>query len=479
MAGDATSSDVLVIGAGIIGATVALRAALSGRTVTLLAPTDAMTATAAAGAMLGAIGEITAEPHGPRDRLALELRLRAADRWPQWHEEIATLAVPPPLRRGTFVTASAGRPRDLAAMQAMERVAETARLPLERVSPADVPGLRPAPGQEPARAAYAAEEGWIEAPRTLEAVLAAAHATQRVRRVDDVAVTLAHSADAIAGADTIQHGRVHAATVVVCTGARTGQLLASVDGMTDAVPAILPGKGVALCLEPPPRLLEPSSFTTAIRTPNREFACGLHVLPRADGVYLGATNRVTRWPGITGDVTASEVVRLVNTANRELFDDFTRWNITSTVHGERPLAVDGLPIVGPTPIDGLLVATGTYRNGVLLAPLVAELIVDHLDGGPGVPELHPGPSRLVETESPSALLSAGLADFAELLKDPDGPPPQPEIGLLLSTLGRLVLERSGEADALRAQVHDVLVELPVLELVPEAIIELCCPEFLP
>jgi glycine oxidase len=49
--------------------------------------------------------------------------------------------------------------------------------------------------------------------------------------------------------------------------------------------------------------------------------------------------------------------------------------------GLRPGTPDNAPIIGPTSLDGLLVATGHYRNGILLAPVTAELIAALIAGG--------------------------------------------------------------------------------------------------
>jgi glycine/D-amino acid oxidase-like deaminating enzyme len=50
--------------------------------------------------------------------------------------------------------------------------------------------------------------------------------------------------------------------------------------------------------------------------------------------------------------------------------------ITSTWSGLRPCSEDKLPVVGPSHVKGLCFATGHYRNGILLAPITAELIAD-------------------------------------------------------------------------------------------------------
>jgi len=58
--------------------------------------------------------------------------------------------------------------------------------------------------------------------------------------------------------------------------------------------------------------------------------------------------------------------------------DFT---ITESWAGLRPGTPDGLPFLGRTPLDGLLLATGHYRNGILMAPATARLIADAVENG--------------------------------------------------------------------------------------------------
>jgi glycine oxidase len=56
--------------------------------------------------------------------------------------------------------------------------------------------------------------------------------------------------------------------------------------------------------------------------------------------------------------------------------------LVDAIAGLRPGTPDNLPRVGPGAIDGLLLATGHFRNGILLAPLAAEQIAAHLTGAP-------------------------------------------------------------------------------------------------
>ncbi len=66
---------------------------------------------------------------------------------------------------------------------------------------------------------------------------------------------------------------------------------------------------------------------------------------------------------------------------RELVPELAGAEVVETWAGLRPGTPDGLPILGPTDVEGLLIATGHYRNGILLAPITAKLIREWITSG--------------------------------------------------------------------------------------------------
>jgi glycine oxidase len=102
------------------------------------------------------------------------------------------------------------------------------------------------------------------------------------------------------------------------------------------------------------------------------------MLARGDGrVVLGAT---VEERGFDATTTADGVFRLLEAA-REVFPDVGELEWSGVRAGLRPGTPDNLPVIGRGAIDGLVWATGHYRNGVLLAPLTGEMVADLLDGG--------------------------------------------------------------------------------------------------
>ncbi len=112
----------------------------------------------------------------------------------------------------------------------------------------------------------------------------------------------------------------------------------------------------------------------------------VYLVPRGDGrVVLGATSEAHAAPPV---VTAGGALRLLAAA-RALWPALDRAELVEGTARDRPATVDGLPLVGPSGVDGVVLAAGHYRHGVLLAPLTAQLVADHLDTGRVDPVLDP------------------------------------------------------------------------------------------
>jgi glycine oxidase len=105
----------------------------------------------------------------------------------------------------------------------------------------------------------------------------------------------------------------------------------------------------------------------------------VYLVPRDDGrLVVGAT---VEEQGFDTTVTAGGVHELLREAYR-LLPDVAEMELLGAVAGLRPGTPDNLPLIGPGAIPGLLLATGHYRNGILLAPLTAERIAVELASEP-------------------------------------------------------------------------------------------------
>src|SRR6266851_5113708 len=97
----------------------------------------------------------------------------------------------------------------------------------------------------------------------------------------------------------------------------------------------------------------------------------IYLVPRNDGrIVAGAT---VEHAGFDKRVTAGGIERILSAAI-ELAPGLANARIEETWAGLRPDSTDHLPILGPTDIDGLLMATGHFRSGILLTPITARLV---------------------------------------------------------------------------------------------------------
>jgi glycine/D-amino acid oxidase-like deaminating enzyme len=101
-----------------------------------------------------------------------------------------------------------------------------------------------------------------------------------------------------------------------------------------------------------------------------------YIVPRGQSIpqtlVVGSTVENT---GYAKCVTSGGVERILAAAN-EIAPELAHAEIIETWCGLRPGTPDQLPILGPTDVEGLTIATGHYRNGILLAPVTAKLIAD-------------------------------------------------------------------------------------------------------
>ena len=145
----------------------------------------------------------------------------------------------------------------------------------------------------------------------------------------------------------------------------------------------------------------------------------------------------------------------------------------------RPLTADGYPLIGQTGLDGLHIATGTYRNGVLLAPAIAEVISAQLAGLIPDPELaHPfDPARATRADRVPPwpqIIERGAVHLASMLTDPGGQLPydrQRELAGFLSTLLRIALTDDPQAAGHRDRARALLSHLPQEEAIVQMFYE--------
>jgi glycine oxidase len=163
-------------------------------------------------------------------------------------------------------------------------------------------------------------------------------------------------------------GFTSADVVVNAAGARA----ARIEGIPlHAAPGVFPVKGQMLALSAPLGFLRRTTWVP-----------GAYLVPRSDGrLLIGAT---VEDAGFDERVTAAGIRALLDAA-LSAAPALGAFTITETWAGLRPGTPDGRPIIGPTPVEGLIVATGHYRNGILLTPETAALIASFVETGDARP----------------------------------------------------------------------------------------------
>lgn len=146
-----------------------------------------------------------------------------------------------------------------------------------------------------------------------------------------------------------------------------------------------------------------------IRSTNRNNACGVTVVPRCSNTYyVGASYEEADEKTIYDALYPSmgNHYYLIKQLCEDINPDFIKSKIWASHTGCRPCTEDGLPLIGPTSVPGLYVATGTRRDGLFMSPMIGEYMTELLAGGPNrFPE-----SWLPEREPYDVLDKQAIAD---------------------------------------------------------------------
>jgi glycine oxidase len=236
--------------------------------------------------------------------------------------------------------------------------------------------LEPGLGPSAYAGAHAPHEMGVD-PVAIVAALRGACESEGVEIVTGSAVSGAlWDGDAICGVTTGDGAEHRGETVVLAAGAWSGTTSWLPDA---ALPPVRPVKGQIITLRGP---AEPPVADRIVVTER------VYLVPRADGrLIAGAT---VEEMGFDTRVTAGGVHELLREAYRAL-PDVAELELERVVAGLRPGTPDNAPVVGCSQIDGLVFATGHYRNGILLAPLTARGVAALLTG-----EEMPGELRVAD-----------------------------------------------------------------------------------
>ncbi|GHF32796.1 glycine oxidase ThiO [Streptomyces fumanus] len=361
--------DVLVVGGGIIGLVTAWRAAQRGLATAVVDPAPGGGAARVAAGMLAAVTELH---YGEQTLLALNLA--SARRYPAFAAELAEATGHDLGYRRCGTLAVALDADDRAHLRDLHAFQVRSGLDAQWLSGRECRRLEPmlAPG---VRGGLRVDGDHQIDPRRLARALVTAceRAGVVLHRVRAERLTVVR--DRAAGVVTEDGTALAAGRVVLAAGSLSGRL----PGVPEEVlPPVRPVKGQVL------RLAMPADRPPLLHRTVRAVVRGnpLYLVPRESGeLVVGATSEELGWDTT---VTAGGVYELLRDAH-ELVPGITELPLTETLAGLRPGSPDNAPLLGPTALDGLLLATGHFRNGVLLTPVTGDVMAHLLTTG-GLPE---------------------------------------------------------------------------------------------
>ncbi len=346
--------DALIIGGGVIGVALALRLATDKLSVTIAERGQpGREASWAAAGMLAPTSEAGHGPDGELPPPLATLAAASAELYPEWLE-----------RLGTNKLAVGYRTEGTIDVAFTEAEAETLKLlPGEPLTPAEARRLEPALSHRVVAAVLLTRDVQVDNRRLLATLLEAARSAGVQFRIGTRVVEVTIEGGRATGVRTAEGERVSAGLVVNAAGCWASKLGEHGRRLTPTRPV----RGQMVALQGP----EASGPRHVVRSPRG------YILPRADGrLVIGSTSENA---GYDKSLTPAGL-RQILSAGIELVPAAASLPFADAWAGLRPDTPDHLPILGATDVENFFVATGHYRNGILLAPVTAQLVGDAILG---------------------------------------------------------------------------------------------------
>ncbi|MFE0191772.1 glycine oxidase ThiO [Streptomyces sp. NPDC058989] len=393
--------DVLVIGGGVIGLVTAWRAAGRGLTVTVADPAPGGGAAHVAAGMLAAVTELH---YGEQTLLALNLD--SARRYPRFTEELEEAAGTSIGYRRCGTLAVALDADDRAHLRELHALQIRSGLDSQWLTGRECRRLEPmlAPG---VRGGLRVDGDHQVDPRRLASALLVACERAGVVLHRSRVERLTFDGGRASGAELADGTRLSAGQTVLAAGSHIGRLTGVPD---EVLPPVRPVKGQVLRLRlPDVPAGSPAFLSRTVRAVVR--GNPLYLVPRENGeLVVGATMEELGWDTT---VTAGGVYELLRDAH-ELVPGITELPLVETSAGLRPTSPDNAPLLGPTALPGLHLATGHFRNGVLLTPVTGDVMAEVLATGNVPDEALPfTPARFSRGGTLTAAPGAARARFLE------------------------------------------------------------------
>lgn len=349
-----TGSDVLIVGGGVIGLAIALELRLRGATVTVLTRNFNEAASHAAAGMLAPQAEKL--PPGAM----LELCLRSRSLYPDWTQKLEALTGLPTgywscgILAPVYESEADAHVSGSITANLSDTQPPTPAHWLDRVT---IHQHQPGLSQEVIGGWWYPNDAQVDNRLLTKALRAAVCDAGVAWRESTTVQKILQRGDRVLGVQTAD-GTFQAAHYVLATGAWSQDLL--------PIP-VQPRKGQMLSVQ------VPAGATPALKSVL--FGSEIYIVPRQDGrIVIGATSEAV---GFTPENTPEGVQALLERTTR-LYPALQSLPLQEVWWGFRPATPDELPLLGASPYENLTLATGHYRNGILLAPVTAQLLVDRI-----------------------------------------------------------------------------------------------------
>jgi glycine oxidase len=356
---------VVVVGGGVIGLSVAWRAAQQGFDVTVVDPSPGLGASHAAAGMLTPVSEAA---YAEKELLALGAT--SLERYPAFAADLTAATGEPTGFRQTGTLQVGYDADDLAVIEELRALQESLGVPGRRLTARECRALEPMLDPSVRGGLLVEGDGSVD-PRLLTRALQAAGHRAGVQTVRQPVTQIVRepATERIGGVRLADGATVTADWTVLAAGWESP----AIGGLPpECVPPVRPVKGQVIRLRAPDGSFLRRSVRGVVK------GSSVYLVPRENGeLVVGATQEEL---GPDTRVTAGGLWELLRDA-RSLVPGITELEFTEAVARLRPGTPDNGPVLGPCGTDGLVLATGHFRNGVLLAPVTADVITGYLETG--------------------------------------------------------------------------------------------------
>jgi glycine oxidase len=357
------SVDVAIVGGGVIGLATAWQLRRRGVTVCVIDPEPARAATHAAAGMLAPVSEAT---YG--EAAQVKLATESARRYGSFVADLeAATGMQAGLRReGTLIVGADTGDRDM--LVDLHQFQTSLGLESAVLTGGECRALEPMLHPQVRCGLLVTTDLSVDNRRLAAALVHALDAADDVL-VRQRAASLRVDARAATGVVLEDDTTISAGSVVIAAGPWT----AALPGIPDAARVrVRPVKGEILRLRATPTVPLPSHSIRGLVNGQ-----SIYLVPRADGeLVVGAT---VEEAGFDTTVRAGAVRELLRDA-RAVLPAVDELELVEAIAALRPGSPDNLPIIGPAALPGLVYASGHSRNGILLAPITADLVCALLTG---------------------------------------------------------------------------------------------------